>query len=508
MRTLPMKRAFALALLATAASASAYKDPNPFADYTPAMASDPVSPMGVEWHDRNRAALEAATADAALAEVVACEANASALCAKVLPRYRTDPLAACQIAAVSQYVTAKAGSPWWAFWKSARTDERRLWTRTLLRFAAAAEDVYVKEYFLDQLRWCGFPCQAAKVLATADGVKCPAYKAFAENVARELACAKEADLPSCPCGKWALSLPFPNMNTGHLILEKDASGALSAKLLWRWASPTPMEEISVDSAKFSLRRAWNKPKGKENDRAAWRALKICGEVHGDVFFGRFCEVDGNGKRCGDSQTFTGRRNPAIGEAPDLSKLVYGPAIDLLAGTLEKDFALMEPGALNGWTLKDGVLSNRITRDKDKKAHNGNLRTVRADFYDFKLSYDVRVLPGCNSGVYLRGIYEIQVLDSYGKPVDCHNMAAYYGRVTPCTAAEKPANEWQHVDVTLAKRHLTVILNGTKIIDNVPVTGITGGAMTANEFVPGPLYIQGDHSDADFRNMILTPILDR
>ena len=74
------------------------------------------------------------------------------------------------------------------------------------------------------------------------------------------------------------------------------------------------------------------------------------------------------------------------------------------------------------------------------------------------------------------------------------------------AAEKPANEWQTVDVTLYKRHLTVVLNGVTIIEKAPVVGVTGGAMTSNEFVPGPLYIQGDHSDADFRNMVLTPIL--
>jgi hypothetical protein len=87
------------------------------------------------------------------------------------------------------------------------------------------------------------------------------------------------------------------------------------------------------------------------------------------------------------------------------------------------------------------------------------------------------------------------------------MAAFYGRITPSQAAEKPAGEWQKVEVTLWKRHVTVILNGVKIIDNKPVEGITGGAMTPNEFIPGPLYIQGDHSDADFRNVILKPILN-
>jgi hypothetical protein len=86
------------------------------------------------------------------------------------------------------------------------------------------------------------------------------------------------------------------------------------------------------------------------------------------------------------------------------------------------------------------------------------------------------------------------------------MAAFYGRITPAVAAEKPAGEWQHVDVTLYRRHVTIVLNGKTIIDNKPVEGITGGAIDANEFVPGPMYLQGDHSDADFKNMILTPIV--
>jgi hypothetical protein len=157
----------------------------------------------------------------------------------------------------------------------------------------------------------------------------------------------------------------------------------------------------------------------------------------------------------------------------------------------------------GWSFKDGVLSNRVPKGQ----HGVNIMTKRADFYDFNLEYDVCVPKGANSGVYLRGRYEIQTVDSFGKAVDCHNMAAYYGRVTPSVAAEKPAGEWQHVSVTLYKRHLTVVLNGKKIIDNVPVVGVTGGAIDANEFVAGPLYIQGDHSDADYKNMILRPVLN-
>lgn len=80
----------------------------------------------------------------------------------------------------------------------------------------------------------------------------------------------------------------------------------------------------------------------------------------------------------------------------------------------------------------------------------------------------------------------------------------FSTVARLKATRCPASEWQHVDVTLYKRHVTVILNGITIIDNEPVEGVTGGAIDANEFVPGPLYLQGDHSDADYKNMILRP----
>ena len=222
---------------------------------------------------------------------------------------------------------------------------------------------------------------------------------------------------------------------------------------------------------------------------------------------RTFDKDGNLKQ---ELSADGRRIPAVPPAPDLSSVKYGEPINLLADGLDGWKTMGYPSRHNGWSFKDGVLSNRIARKPDGKPVRGdaNLQTKLADFEDSRISYDVRVLPECNSGVYLRGIYELQVLDSYGKPRDCHNMAAFYGRITPSVSAEKPANEWQHVDAILCDRHVTVVLNGVKIIDNQPVLGVTGGAITSDEFVPGPIYLQGDHSDADFRNIILTPILKK
>ncbi|MBO7166720.1 MAG: DUF1080 domain-containing protein [Kiritimatiellae bacterium] len=335
---------------------------------------------------------------------------------------------------------------------------------------------------------------------------CPAKTcaAKADCKAKAKCCFKQTN---CPYGNWALYLPYDRMNAGHLILSKDEQGNSKSLLLWRWASPYAQESVKIEGDTFVIADKTRKPKGKENDKSAWRTRVITGKVSGCKATCKLEVKDGNEKVI-STEYFMGKRNPPMSPAPDLSKAVYGEPIDIIAAGMN-GFTLMEPEARNGWSIKDGILSNRIARDENGKPKhgNGNIRTKRSDFYDFKLTYDVKVLPGCNSGMYIRGIYEIQVIDSYGKKVDCHNMAAFYGRITPSVAAEKPANEWQKVEVVLWKRHVTVTLNGVKIIDNAPVEGITGGAMTPNEFVPGPLYIQGDHSDADYRNLILTPILN-
>ncbi|HNR34788.1 MAG TPA: DUF1080 domain-containing protein, partial [Candidatus Hydrogenedentes bacterium] len=140
-----------------------------------------------------------------------------------------------------------------------------------------------------------------------------------------------------------------------------------------------------------------------------------------------------------------------------------------------------------------------------KKHYGNLRTER-EFGDFNLKLEVNVPPNGNSGIYLRGIYEVQVADTFGKPLDAHNMGGIYSRIRPAIAAEKPAGEWQAFDITLADRHVTVKLNGQTIIDNAPLQGCTGGALWSDEFRPGPVYLQGDHTGVQYRNIILTPIV--
>ena len=157
-------------------------------------------------------------------------------------------------------------------------------------------------------------------------------------------------------------------------------------------------------------------------------------------------------------------------------------------------------------MQDGILVNHPDQPATGPHKSyGNLRTER-EFEDFNLTLEVNVPKGGNSGVYLRGIYETQVVDSYGKALDPHNMGAIYSRITPLVAAEKPAGEWQTMDITLVDRHATVILNGQKIIDNQPLLGCIGGALWSDELRPGPIYLQGDHTGSSYRNIVLRPVV--
>ena len=155
--------------------------------------------------------------------------------------------------------------------------------------------------------------------------------------------------------------------------------------------------------------------------------------------------------------------------------------------------------------KTACLSNRPVQVEGQPHKNyGNLRTER-EFEDFNLTLEVSVPKDGNSGIYLKGLYEVQVADTYGKGLDSHNMGAVYSRITPSASAEKPAGEWQTLDITLVDRHVTVVLNGKTIINNQPVLGITGGALTADEFKPGPIYLQGDHAGVEYRNVIVREV---
>jgi hypothetical protein len=148
-----------------------------------------------------------------------------------------------------------------------------------------------------------------------------------------------------------------------------------------------------------------------------------------------------------------------------------------------------------WAVSDGVLSATppcIDLISERR------------FDDFRLHVEFRYPEGSNSGVYLRGRYEVQIQDDHGKALDPLRLGGVYGFIAPTTDSALPAGEWQSYDMTLIGRRVAISLNGTTIISDTEIPGITGGALDSNEGTAGPLMLQGDHGPIEYRNIVIEP----
>ncbi|MBW8036278.1 MAG: DUF1080 domain-containing protein [Planctomycetes bacterium] len=309
-------------------------------------------------------------------------------------------------------------------------------------------------------------------------------------------------------GRWALTIP--NGLAGWLGIE-EKGGEFEVALLWSGGSPKPVKDVSFDGETMTLTRM-KKIKRKDADGnviGTYFAKEIISAtVSGDRMKLTRTLFQNDGKGVIISERFTGKRIPALGAKPDLSKAKRGKTIRLLNGKNLDGWKLTDRSKSNnkksGWSVENGTLINNPVQPEGKHISYGNLRTV-AEFKDFNIKLELNTSKGSNSGVYLRGIYEVQVSESYGQMLNSRNMGAVYGRIAPTVDAVKPAGQWQTLDITLLERHVTVILNGKTIIDNQPLLGCTGGALWSDEFREGPIFLQGDHTSIKYRNIVLTPL---
>jgi hypothetical protein len=305
-------------------------------------------------------------------------------------------------------------------------------------------------------------------------------------------------------GNWALTIP--GSGAGWLGVTKE-KGYYDASILWGGGSVVPVSSVFFNEDTLCVTRV------TEVRRRDAQGKVVRSHQFTDLIMARLLgneltltllhpRQDGEGI---EQQEFTGKRIPPLPPKPDLASVKYGEPIQLFNGKNLDGWKLTDPNQANGWSARDGVLVNRPIQPEGKKhVSYGNLRTEQ-EFEDFQLTIETRIQPKQNSGIYLRGVYEVQVSDSYGRPLDSHNMGGIYSRIAPVENAENPAGEWQQFDITLCDRHVTVILNGKKIIDNAPLLGCTGGALWADESRPGPIYLQGDHTGIEYRNIVLRPI---
>jgi hypothetical protein len=309
-------------------------------------------------------------------------------------------------------------------------------------------------------------------------------------------------------GQWTIDIEGGSVGW---IEVRQEEGYLDADILWGGGSVVPVSNIFLTTdGSLVIQRSNNLVRKRDaNNNPVLTAvitdwLEIVKKGENDLK-GLFLRPHRNGIGV-DTTIFIGKKLPPVPSAPDLASIRYGKAIKLFNDKDLTGWVLINPRQTNGWKVVEGALVNDpVQKEGAPHISYGNLRTEKT-FEDFNLKLEVNIPEGSNSGVYLRGMYEIQVSDSYQKELNIHNMGALYSRLKPSVNAEKPAGSWQSLDMTLCERHLTVILNGIKIIDNQPVYGPTGGAMISDVFSPGPIYLQGDHGKVSYRNIILTPIL--
>jgi hypothetical protein len=171
-------------------------------------------------------------------------------------------------------------------------------------------------------------------------------------------------------------------------------------------------------------------------------------------------------------------------------------VDLFNGRDLDGWHLTDTGSANPWRAEGGALIS--------PGHGADLVSDRT-FDDFQLHVEFNCAPGSNSGVYLRGRYEVQIEDEPAPDAPERRLGGIYGYLAPSTPANRKPGTWRAYDITLIGRRVTVVLDGVTLIDDQEIPGITGGALDSHEALPGPIYLQGSEPGrVDYRNIRVTP----
>jgi hypothetical protein len=293
-----------------------------------------------------------------------------------------------------------------------------------------------------------------------------------------------AKAPQDITGRWDLTIGVAGEAYPSWLEVTKKGGQLSGRFVGRGGSARPIKTIAFENGRltFSLPVQYEKSKA---DMSFTATLSPAG-----------VKLTGTTKSAeGAELTWVGVRAPAL---PKPGNVKWGAPIELFNGKDLTGWRPREPKRLNGWKAVNHVLEN---------ATPGNDIRTDQEFKDFKLHIEFNCPARSNSGVYLRGRYEVQVMDSYGLPPESHRLGGLYGFLNPTVNAGKPAGEWQTFDITLLGRYVTVVLNGRTIINDREIPGITGGALNSREAEPGPLLLQGDHGKVSFRDIVLTPAVE-
>ncbi|HET7214523.1 MAG TPA: DUF1080 domain-containing protein [Terriglobia bacterium] len=281
-------------------------------------------------------------------------------------------------------------------------------------------------------------------------------------------------------GRWDLTIKTPKEERPSWLEIAEGQGQPRGLMTGFWAHATPTGKIQIngDSIEFLP------PKGVGySDGMQFEGKLENGQLDGTVT---------NSK--GIAWQWIGKKAPSLRRegTPE-----WGKPVRLFNGRNLDNWKLRNPGPDAGWSVKH--------REMVKNAKSSDIIS-KSKYQDFKLHAEFKCEGSCNSGVYLRGRYEVQIAEPAGEGLPPNrSLGAVYGFIAPSPAATVKLGKWQSYDITLIGRTVTVVLDGQTIINQREIPGITGGALDSDEGDPGPIYLQGgEHGQVAFRDMVITP----
>jgi hypothetical protein len=284
-------------------------------------------------------------------------------------------------------------------------------------------------------------------------------------------------------GRWDVTLQTPERAWSSWLDIRQEQGKLRVRMVGRWGHARWLPQASIVDG--HLRFVSPKEEEGRADDMVFDAVRVGDQLQGTT-------------RGPDGATWTWRaeRAPALAAAKEPQ---WGTPVSLFDG---KDLGAWTPldAAAKPWRVADGTLVS--------PGGGTDLRSI-AKYGDFKLHLEFNCAPGANSGVYLRGRYELQVENDRQPEAPNMRTAGIYGYLAPAVPAPRTPGVWQSYDVTLVGRYVTVALNGKTVIDHKEIPGITGGALDSREGEDGPLVLQGGEAgQVAYRNIVITPAVKK
>jgi hypothetical protein len=282
-------------------------------------------------------------------------------------------------------------------------------------------------------------------------------------------------------GRWNMTGTGSDANRVYWLEVTEQGGQLKGMFLNRSSSPLALASVKVENGTLIFQL----PAGRDNKPGP----EFRARLEGGKLIGTVPDRD-------RTINWVGVRPPKWPAADANGKHSYGTPVALFDGKTLDAFVPQTGDKIQNWSVADGIATNTPP--------SSNL-VSKEKFKDFRIQAEYKLAEGSNSGIYLRGRYELQVLDDFGKPADSHSHMAIYGWTAPRINASKPTGEWQTMEAVLVGNRVTVTLNGQKVHDNAEIQAITGGALDSDEAAPGPIMLQGDHAKVWYRKVTVTPI---